>query len=138
MTKAVVWFRAPDGRFSTKAAAGDRCTLDQARALYQLYLAAVCSHQGVTLNQVKRELARPGRPCFDREWRRAAYARQLALYLTNTVENVPQAQLAEVTGLTRAGVGWALRAIEDLRDRKDFDANVDLVAGALAEIGPPE
>ena len=133
MKSAVIWFRAPDGRFSTKAAAGNRCTHDQARALYQLYLTAVCAYQGLTLNQVKRELARPGQPTFDRGWRRAAYARQLALYLANTIDNVPQARLAEVTGLTRAAVCLALRSIEYLRDVRDFDASIDLVADALTE-----
>jgi hypothetical protein len=124
----VIQLRAPDGRYATRAAAGERCTVAQARAHYETFLAAVCARQGLTPKEVKRQLARPGRPNFDTQWRRAVYARQLALYLANTVHNVPQVRLADVTGLTKAAVCLALQAIEDLREDRAFDRNVETVA----------
>ena len=48
------------------------------------------------------------------------------------VRGVVEADPGELVEL--AAVCLALRSIEDLRDRNDFDANVDLVAGALTEM----
>lgn len=127
----VVRFRNFDGRFASKAPAGPRYSLDQAREIYQTYLAAVCLHQGLRPREIERQLARPGKPNVDTEWRRAAYARQLALYLANTSHNVPQTLLAEAAGLTPAAVCMALKAIEDLRDIRSFDARVDIVAAEM-------
>lgn len=111
------------------------CTVERARELYEGYLAAVCRHQGLYPNEVKAQLARPGRPTNDREWRRAAYARQLAVYLANIIDEVPQARLADVTGLSKMAITLMLRSIEDLRDVQNFDANVDLVAASM-EVQP--
>jgi hypothetical protein len=138
--------RGPDGRFAEKPA--ERATLGQARLMYRTYLAAVCEHQGLQPAEVERQLARPVqeirrgvfvqpgacgyRILVDRDWKAAVYARQLALYLANTSDNIPQALLAQATGLTPAAVCIALRAIEDLRDHGDYDALVELVAAQMA------
>lgn len=123
--------RAPDGRFSPRSLVIELWTVDEARVVYDLYLRAVCQHQGLMLNEVLRQLARPGRPNIDAHWRQAAYARQLAMYLANTAHNVPQRRLADVTGLTPAAVCLALRSIEDVREVAQFDRNVDLVAASM-------
>ncbi|MBP1296641.1 hypothetical protein [Bradyrhizobium elkanii] len=123
--------RAADGRFSPRSIVIPLCTVDDARRIYDLYLRAVCRHQGLMLNEVLRQLARPGRPNIDAQWRAAAYARQLAMYLANTLHNVPQGRLADVTGLTPAAVCLALRSIEDVREVPTFDRNVDLVAASM-------
>ncbi|OKO68202.1 hypothetical protein AC629_42285 [Bradyrhizobium sp. NAS80.1] len=127
----VIPLRGHDGRFASHAPAGPRYSLDQAREIYQAYLAAVCQHQDLRPREVERQLARPGKPNVDIQWRRAAYARQLALYLANTAHNVPQKLLAEVAGITPAAVCLALKAIEDLRDIRSFDTRVDIVAAEM-------
>src|SRR5262249_4085359 len=114
MTATVI--RGFDGRFASKALAKPPCTLPRAKAIYRAYLAAVCKHQGLKPRVVARHLAREGKPNCDREWRRAVYARQLALYLANTSHSVPQTLLAQAARMTPAGVCLALKAIEDLRD----------------------
>jgi hypothetical protein len=123
--------RQHDGRFAAEPPPAI-CSFDEAWVSYHSYLAAVCAHQGLNLRDVGKQLARQGRINVDPEWRRAVYARQLALYLTNTTLNVPQAWLADVVGLNRAGVCLALKAIEDLRDNGDFDVRIDLIAAELA------
>lgn len=123
--------RSSDGRFATAPNVTALCTVDEARVIYDLYLRAVCQHQGLMLNEVLRQLARPGRPNIDSQWRAATYARQLAMYLANTAHNVPQRRLADVTGLTPAAVCLALRSIEDVREVATFDRNVDLVAASM-------
>jgi len=128
---SVVPFRSFDGRFTSHAPAGPRYTLAQARQIYQTYLAAVCQHQDLRPQEVERQLARPGKPNIDTQWRRAVYARQLAFYLANTSHNVPQKLLAEAAGITPAAVCMALRAIEDLRDHRAFDVRVDAIAAEM-------
>jgi hypothetical protein len=146
--------RAHDGRFSSRPRVVE-CTLGQARLMYQTYLAAVCRHQGMTPREVERQLARPrgeiwrglnrgdqrlagkqrGLLHVDPAWKAAAYARQLAMYLANTSDNVPQVLLAQVTGLSPAAVCVALQTIEDLRDHGDFDALVEIVAAEMTVTG---
>lgn len=128
---SVIPIRNFDGRFASKAPAGPRYTLDQAKTIYQTYLAAVCQHQGLYPREVEKQLARPGKPNCDMQWRRAAYARQLALYLANTSHDVPQVLLAQAAGITRAAVCQALQAIEDLREIPAFDVRVDAVAAEM-------
>jgi hypothetical protein len=131
MTAAVRYepIRAPDGRFSTERPT--MCSFDEAYSSYHSYLAAVCAYQGLKLREVMKQLAREGRPNFDRDWRAATYARQLAAYLTNTTLNVPQKWLADIAGLTPAAVCLALKAIEDMRDHGDYDVKVDLLAAEM-------
>ncbi|MGY3392963.1 hypothetical protein ACVWW6_005554 [Bradyrhizobium sp. USDA 3311] len=123
--------RQHDGRFAAELPPAI-CSFHEAWVSYHSYLAAVCTHQGLSLRDVGKQLAREGRINVDPEWRRAVYARQLALYLTNTTLNVPQAWLGDIAGITRAGVCLALKAIEDLRDNGDFDVRIDLIAAELA------
>lgn len=130
----VVPLRAPDGRYASQGSALPLASPDQAREIYENYLAAVCRHQGLYPNEVKRELARPGRPNRDTVWRAATYARQLALYLANTGHNLPQAMLAEVAGMTPAAVCFALQAIEDLREVATYDHAVDMVAAEMGAV----
>jgi hypothetical protein len=127
----VIPFRSFGGRFASRSAAVPTCTPAMARRVYETWLVAVCRHQGLRPNAVKAQLARPGRPNFDPQWRAAAYARQLALYLANTEHCVPQKLLAEVAGITPAAVCLALQAIEDVRENRAFDRAVDAVAAAM-------
>lgn len=100
---------------------------DRAGLIYHTYLASVCKFMGLRPTELRRQLARPGRINLDPAWRRAAYARQLAMYLTSTEANVTQAELARLTGLHRAGVHQALHDIEDLRDNPDYESLVQHV-----------
>lgn len=132
MSATVIPMRAPDGRFSNRAHADAACSLDRAREIYEIFLAAVCLHQGLHVNEVKRQLKRPGRAIIeDAQWRKAAYARQLALYLANTEHNVPQVRLAAVSGTVRSTVCRALQAIEDVREQAAFDRAVDAIAAEM-------
>jgi hypothetical protein len=99
------------------------------------YFASVCRMMGIDHDHALVHLARSAHGGIansrDLDWRRAIYARQLAMYLTNTEANVPQAQLGRVTGLDRAGVHKALRAVEDLRERADYE---ELIRCVLVDV----
>lgn len=138
--------REHDGRFASRPVAPP-VTLVEAIEIYNRYLAIVCSYQGLALADVQRQLSRtiheasraggeatirggvatgPAiRP--DRAWLQAVYARQLAVYLTNTVHEVKQKMLAQITGLTPAAIFLALRSIEDLRDHKAYDVMIERI-----------
>ena len=109
--------------------------LRDTRAIYGAHLSAVCRHKGLSIEDVTAQLTRAGEPQRDRAWRQASYARQLAIYLTNTSNNVPQYLIAAATGLSKVAVCFALRAVEDLRDHSDYDQlieNITLEAKAFS------
>jgi hypothetical protein len=136
--------RAQDGRFTSAPPASPPCTLGHARLTFDTSLAAVCAHQGLRPREVERQLSHStrsaevrrglgrGRLLVNPEWKAAVYARQLAMYLANTSDNIPQVLLAQVTGLTPAAVCLALREIEDLRDHGHYDQAVELIAAEMA------
>lgn len=117
--------RATDGRFSTHAA--PPVPLADALDTYNRFLAAVCRHQSLQLRDVNMQLARTGENNLDPAWRKASYARQLAMYLTNTLCNVQQVTIARIAGVTPAAVCLALREIEDLRDHRDYDKLIEKI-----------
>lgn len=94
-------------------------------ALFALALALVSETLGVRPEDVRAQDHRRGATA-DPVFRRLALARQATLYVLNQFvahDAVRQHRLAELTGLTRAGVCLAIRAIENRRDGDpDLDA----------------
>lgn len=122
--------REVNGRFSRVAArAWSRA---EVAAIYERYLAGVVKYQGLDRKQVDALLARPGELNFDIEWRKASYARQLAMYLTHVVAGAPQTRIAEVTGIDKSAVCKAQGEIENLRDHHDYNTLCDLVAAEFS------
>lgn len=119
-----------DGRYSARAAAPPM-PLAEGLAHYNRYLAAVCLYQGLDPLWVQQQLARYVKNTFDQDWRRAAYARHLAVYLANTLHNVPQTLLADITGQSRAAISWAVRQIEDLSDHPTYSLLIEKVTLAV-------
>lgn len=112
--------RQADGRFAPPALASPAPLSDTAAAaIVSGYFASTCKLMGLDIEASRACLLlphSPSRAINDRGYRSAAYARQLAMYLTATEGNVTQAQIARVTGLSDAAVHKALRTVEDLRD----------------------
>jgi hypothetical protein len=131
--------RQSDGKFApVTLAASNTLTDSVAAAVVAGYFASVCKLMGLDRDAMLAVLAsRAGHGSnFDPAFRRASYARQLAMYLTATEANVAQAQIARVTGLSDAAVHKALRAVEDLRDdHADYE---ELVTAVLVDIAMTE
>lgn len=100
-------------------------------AAYTGFLAVVCARQALDFLQCNRLLARSGENTLEPEWRRASDARALAMYLLNTVCNVPQGMIARAVGLTAAAVCIALPKIEERREDPAFDAELTRIDQAI-------
>lgn len=109
-------------RMAAQAAGVDLPTV--AAASFVGFLALACSRRGLNLPDVCRQLARGGECSCDPAWMAAVRARELALYLANTLGNVPQIALAYAVGLTPAAVCQALHRVEERRDDMAFEAEV--------------
>lgn len=88
------------------------------------FVALVCGRRGADPAQVWRQLARREEPGHDPAWRSATDIRAIALYLVNTVAEVPQHLIARATDLTPGAVCKALRRVEARRDDLAFDAEL--------------
>lgn len=69
-------------------------------------------------------------------WRDACLARWLAQYLLNAVHNIPQADVARASGVTRQAVSLAMREIENRRSEPAFDALLARLEHRLAGAPP--
>lgn len=128
--------RQSDGRFAPPQLAAHNVITDAvAAAIVAGYFASTCKLMALDVVAARGKLQLPHSPARmvnDLGYRSAAYARQLAMYLTATEGNVTQAQIAPVTGLSDAAVHKALRAVEDLRDdHSDYEA---LVTAVLVDV----
>ena len=65
---------------------------------------------------------------------RAAFARQVAMYLAHVSFGWPLERVAHAFGLNRATAGAACRWAEDERDRPDYDALMDGLEGSLRAV----
>lgn len=61
-----------------------------------------------------------------------AEARQIAMYLCNTLLGVSLTEVGALFGRDRTTVGYACAAIEDRRDDEAFDAELTALEGAVA------
>lgn len=134
--------RQADGRFAAPALSGPAPLSDTtAAAIVSGYFTSTCKLMGLDLEASRAALQLPHSPSRmlnDRNYRSAAYARQLAMYLTATEGNVTQAQIARVTGLSDAAVHKALRTVEDLRDdHADYEQLISEVLVDVAMTGEP-
>lgn len=126
--------RESGGRFTARSCAVKGIPDAVASVVYAGYFASVCHMMGVDRDSAKAMLAKPaaGAIRVDPDFRRAAYVRQLAMYLTSTEAEITQAQIGRITGLTDAGVHKALRAVEDLRDdHADYE---HLITSVLVDV----
>jgi transcriptional regulator with XRE-family HTH domain len=98
-----------------------------AAAIYGGFLVAVCRELDVDPDQVRLQDPRRGATA-DVQWRRYARARQLAMYLANTVCDIPQRRIARIVNLTAAAVSLALGRVEDLREDPATDEMLSRVA----------
>lgn len=106
----------------TTPASDERAVLT--RSLYRLVLGHVAREFGVCADAVMRQDHRRGATA-DPHYRRLATARQATIYIINTeiaADAVRQRRLAELLGMTPAGVCLAIRSIENRRDDEEFDA----------------
>lgn len=135
--------RDHDGQFATAPVA--RIPLWLGLQRYNECLDDVCRHKGFTSDWVAVQLTRPtseirrgsvlgpgagkasSKFSADHDWLKAVYARQLALYLANTLHGVQQKMLAQIAGLTPAAVCLALQEIEDLRDHRNYEKLIELI-----------
>ncbi|MCT7662346.1 hypothetical protein [Shinella kummerowiae] len=99
-------------------------------AQYRLALATVQAVTGLKVSAVLDQ--DPGkRATADPEWRAAATARRLALYIANQYLNIPQADLGRAARMTKSAVCLAIQELEDMRDHDDVRRALDLVEGAF-------
>jgi len=99
-------------------------------AQYRIALALVASVTGAQVSEVLA--ADPSRRATaDAGWMKAAETRRLALYVANQYLNVPQSALARAARMTKSAVSIAMKELEDLRDRPDVHAVLELVEGAF-------
>jgi hypothetical protein len=84
-------------------------------------LALVC--QKLALDPVEVKAFDPQRGATaSKDWRQAAHARQLAIYLVNTSGGVQQRTIAAALDLTPAAICLALKSVSDRRgDNDDSD-----------------
>lgn len=68
-----------------------------------------------------------------RSSRRVSTARHLAIYLVHTAAGLPLAQVAELFGRDRTTAAHACRLIEDRRDDRGFDAEVNELEDLLRQ-----
>lgn len=109
-------------RLADRAPATDESAL-LTRSLYRLALGHVAGALGVCPDEVMAQDHRRGATA-NAHYRLLATARQITIYLVNTgvaADAVRQRRLAEMLGMTPAGVCLAIRAIEGRRDDPDFD-----------------
>jgi hypothetical protein len=99
-------------------------------AQYRLALATVQAVTGLKVSAVLDQ--DPGkRATADPEWRAAATARRLALYIANQYLNIPQADLGRAARMTKSAVCLAIQELEDMRDHDDVRRALDLIEGAF-------
>lgn len=94
------------------------------RPLYRATLGHVAAAMGVDADEVVAQDHRRGATA-DPRYRLLAQARQATIYLLNQgvdSEAVRQRRLADMLGMTPAGVCLAIRSVEDRRDDPAFDA----------------
>jgi chromosomal replication initiation ATPase DnaA len=66
---------------------------------------------------------------------RIARARQVAMYLTHTTQEMPMSEVAEAFGRDRTTVSYACHLVEDMRDDQKFDAMLIGLEDRIAELG---
>lgn len=84
----------------------------QPAMIYRLCLLYVCQVEHVDFENVLAQDPKR-RATFDPAWKRAADAREKALYVSHTICGVPQRQLAAAAGVTPAAVSLAMGRVED-------------------------
>lgn len=99
---------------------------DKARA--QLAQSAVA----FAFNVPARELEAP-----TRRSPRAAFARQVAMYLVHITFELPLARVALAFGRDRSTAAYACHRVEDERDDKAFDARLDALEDCLRRTPEP-
>lgn len=92
-----------------------------ARRAVRRAASVVARHQGVPVSAI----------LSPRGWA-ARRARQVALYLAVTVDDVPVRHVARAEGLAHSGIQRTLARIEDRRDDPEFNAFMDRLEGAYA------
>lgn len=91
------------------------------RNVYLLCVYTVASRMNVPPEEVlAHDPAR--RATSDASWIRAAKIRRTALYIANCVTGMRQADAARAAGMTRAGVHYAMKDLEDDRDDPQLEA----------------
>ena len=68
---------------------------------------------------------------------RAAFARQMAIYLTHVVFELSLARTAQAFGRDRSTAAYACHRVEDRRDDPDFDAFLDALESCLSSAPKP-
>jgi chromosomal replication initiation ATPase DnaA len=68
---------------------------------------------------------------------RAAFARQMAMYLCHLVFDLNARRLSDAFGRDRATVRHALRRVEDLRENREFDRTLRWLEEMLRRSGRP-
>jgi transcriptional regulator with XRE-family HTH domain len=97
---------------------------------YRLAVALVSQSAGETPQFVLA--ADPGkRATADAQWMRAARLRRLALYITSTYLDIPQAELARAVGVSKATICVLLKELGDERDQPEIEAILASVEGAF-------
>lgn len=115
----------------SRVRAGDTSALEtNASALYRMAVAHVCQIRGLQPEQLL--ISDPSRRATaDADWLNFARHRRYALYVANVIFNVPQAELARVTGMSRAAVSIAMNDVEDERMR---DVAIDVMFVQLEQV----
>ncbi|MGC9954128.1 MAG: helix-turn-helix domain-containing protein [Rhizomicrobium sp.] len=91
-----------------------------------LVQAAVAHVSGVALKDLCATTRRPPK---------AAFARQIAMYLSHIVFKMSPAEVARVFGRDPSTVGYALRRIEELREDPEVDRTLDWLEAMLRRAG---
>jgi chromosomal replication initiation ATPase DnaA len=68
---------------------------------------------------------------------RAAFARQVAMYLAHVACGLTLTEVGQVFARDRTTVAHACGVIEDLRDDPVLDRSLDLLEGVLRNLSPP-
>lgn len=93
-------------------------------------IALICEARGLNAESIQNSIASK-RATQSPEWLEASYVRWQAWALVSNAFGIAGADLARSVGVSKSAISQALKSIEDDRDEKEFDREMDRLERAL-------
>ncbi|APY13183.1 hypothetical protein GJU93_06005 [Brucella sp. 10RB9212] len=93
-------------------------------------IALLCEARGLNAEKIQNSIASK-RATQSPEWLEAARVRRDAWALVSNAFGISGSDLARAAGVSKAAISLALRAVEDARDDKEFDREMERLERAL-------
>ncbi len=93
-------------------------------------IALICEARGLDAEKIQNSIASK-RATQSPEWLEAARVRRDAWALVSNAFGISGSDLARAAGVSKAAISLALRAVEDARDDRDFDREMERLERAL-------